>query len=99
MDTLKWDNDTEPSGDRPWYSEARASHAVRGRYRITYLPGGYKNWRGNIVEPLFDIKFRRSNSRNWQHLGLRNTLNGAVWEAEQDHAARQQNGGHFGGSA
>jgi hypothetical protein len=90
MNALKWNNDTEPSGDRYWYSEARASRDVRGRYRITYLPGGYKNWRGDIVAPFFEVEFRRSNSRNWQYLCERDTLSKAVREAEQDHAERQQ---------
>jgi hypothetical protein len=87
MNALEWSNNTEPSGDERWASEARASREVGGRYRISYLPG-FKNWRGKIVGPFFEVHFRRSYGRKWRYLGLRDKLSGAIWEAENDHAER-----------
>jgi hypothetical protein len=89
MSTLKW-HDHEPSGDGHWFSEARTAYPIRGRYRISYRPGGYKNWRDEIVEPLFEVEFRRSYSSNWRLIGVHHTIYGALWTAEEDHTERLQ---------
>jgi hypothetical protein len=70
-------------------SEARASRAIGGRYRISFNPGGYKNWRDEIVEPFYEIEYRRSHRREWNEtVGISATLVEAKRKAEADNDER-----------
>ena len=83
MRTLNW-RDRVTGG-----SEARASRAIGGAYRILYQPGGYKNWRDEIVEPFYEIEYRRRANREWESVGIPTaTLVAAKREAEADNDER-----------
>jgi hypothetical protein len=86
MSTLNWKDNTRDG------SQARASNAVGGRYRIISRPA-YKNWRNEIVESHYEIEYCRSHRREWDNIDSpfrAPTLIEAKRRAEEDHAQRRQ---------
>jgi hypothetical protein len=86
MGALNWKDDAGGG------SEARASRAIGGRYRITCWRGGDKTWFGAIEETTYEIRYRPNSSHNWQPVrhprGTPGTLAEAKQMAEEDHARR-----------
>jgi len=87
MTELKWKDHTDTNGNYR-FSEARASREVRGRYRISFCPGGYELAFGGIAEPFYEVDFRHSGNRSWIDVGMCDTLVEAQRMAEEDHEER-----------
>jgi hypothetical protein len=79
--------------DRASSSEARASRAVGGRYRVIYR-GSYLSWRGETVKAHYEVEYRRYARLDWDDIdyppNTAVTLAEAKRIAEEDHEQRRQ---------
>lgn len=95
---LNWKDGPEHQG-----SEARASRAIGGRYRIIRhgarssltglgLEPAFVSWPGDPFAYSYDVEYRAPDNSNWRSIryprGVPGTLSEAKQMAEEDHAAR-----------
>jgi hypothetical protein len=81
---LNWKDHAHTNG-----SEARASRAVGGRYRIIPRPA-YRTWKDEMLPDHYAIMFRRSYTQDWEDIGgIYLTLTEAKRAAEWDHTERR----------